>query len=80
LRDMVGVLTIWMGSEDHPMMWSPPGLTEKLSTLSGAIGGSEARPTAQMYTLLEDLTGRLEAQRVRFDQLAEAEVGPLLSN
>jgi photosystem II stability/assembly factor-like uncharacterized protein len=79
LRDMEGVLTIWMGSEDHPMMWSPPGLTEKLSTLSGAIGGSEARPTAQMYALLEDLTGRLEVQRARLDQLVEAEVGPLLS-
>ena len=79
LRDIEGVLTKWMGSEAHPMMWSPPGLTEKLSTLSSAIGGSEARPTAQMYALLEDFTERLEVQRARFDQLVEGEVGPLLS-
>jgi len=37
LRQIEGTLMIWMGSEAHPMMWSPPGLTEKLSALSGAV-------------------------------------------
>ncbi|MBW2059844.1 MAG: glycosyl hydrolase, partial [Deltaproteobacteria bacterium] len=40
LREIEGILTIWMGSEAHPMMWSPPGLTEKLSSLSHAVGAA----------------------------------------
>ncbi len=79
LRDIEGILTIWMGSEAHPMMWGPPGLTEKLSTLSGALGASPARPTEQMYALLEDLSQRFEVQRNRLNQVVEGEVGPLLS-
>lgn len=70
---------IWMGSEAHPMMWGPPGLTEKLSTLSGAVGAADARPTRQMYAVFEDLSERLEDQRNRLNQIIEGEVGPLLS-
>ena len=79
LRDIEGILTIWMGSEAHPMMWGPPGLTEKLSTLSSALANSPARPTDQMYALIEDLSERLEVQRDRLNQIVEEEVGPLLT-
>jgi hypothetical protein len=79
LREIEGTLTIWMGSEAHPMMWGPPGLTEKLSSLSGAVGGADARPTASMYAVFEDLSQRLEVQRNRLNQIIEEEVGPLLS-
>ena len=79
LRDIEGILTIWMGSEAHPMMWGPPGLTEKLSTLSSALANSPARPTDQMYALFEDLSERLEVQRDRLNRIVEEEVGPLLA-
>ena len=79
LREIEGILTIWMGSKAHPMMWSPPGLTEKLSSLSGAVGGAYAKPTKSMYAVFEDLSERFEVQRKRLNQLIEKEVGPLLS-
>jgi hypothetical protein len=78
LRQIEGILTIWMGSRVHPMMWSPPGLTEKLSSLSGAVGGAYAKPTKSMYAVFEDLSERFEVQRNRFNQLIEKEVEPLL--
>ena len=80
LRDIEGTLMIWMGSESHPMMWGPPGLMEKFSTLSGAVGTADARPTASMYALFEDLSERLEVQRNRLNKLVTDEVGPLLSH
>ena len=61
------------------MMWSSPGLTEKLSSLSDAVGGADARPTESMYAVFEDLSGRFEVQQKRLDQLLEEEVEPLLS-
>jgi len=79
LREIEGALHIWMGSPAHPMMWGPPGLTEKLSTLSGAVGAADARPTAAMYAVFDDLSGRLEVQQNRLSQVIEDEVGPLLS-
>ncbi len=79
LREIEGTLTIWMGSEAHPMMWSPPGLTEKLSSLSGAVIAGDARPTKSMYAVFEDLSARFEVQRKRLNQIIEQEVGPLLS-
>ncbi len=79
LREIEGVLTIWMGSQAHPMMWSPPGLTEKLSSLSRAVGAADAKPTKSMYAVFEDLSERFEVQRNRLNQVIEEEVGPLLS-
>ena len=61
------------------MMWGPPGLTEKLSTLSGAVGAADVRPTEAMYAVFEDLSERLEVQRSRLNQIVEREVDPLLS-
>jgi photosystem II stability/assembly factor-like uncharacterized protein len=78
-RQIEGILTIWMGSKAHPMMWSPPGLTEKLSSLSGAVGGAYAKPTKSMYAVFEDLSARFEVQRKRLNQVIEKEVVPLLS-
>ncbi len=71
LREIEGVLTIWMGSEAHPMMWSPPGLTEKLSSLSRAVGAADARPTESMYAVFEDLSERFKVQRNRLNQITE---------
>jgi hypothetical protein len=79
LREIEGILTIWMGSQAHPMMWSPPGLTEKLSSLSRAVGAADAKPTESMYAVFEDLSERFEVQRNRLNQVIEEEVGPLLS-
>jgi hypothetical protein len=78
-REIEGILTIWMGSQAHPMMWSPPGLTEKLSSLSSAVGAADAKPTESMYAVFEDLSERFEVQRKRLNQVIEEEVGPLLS-
>jgi hypothetical protein len=71
LREIEGILTIWMGSEAHPMMWSPPGLTEKLSSLSGAVGSTDAKPTESMYAVFEDISERFEVQRNRLNQIIE---------
>lgn len=78
-RQIEGVLTIWMGSKEHPMMWSPPGLTEKLSSLSSAVGAADAKPTKSMYAVFEDLSERFEVQRKRLNQVIDEEVGRLLS-
>ena len=78
LRQIESILTIWMGSKAHPMMWSPPGLTEKLSSLSGAVGGAYAKPTKSMYAVFEDLSERFAIQRNKLNQLSEEEAGPLL--
>jgi hypothetical protein len=79
LRQIEGILMIWMGSEAHPMMWSPPGLTEKLSSLSGAVSSGDAKPTESMYAVFEDLSKRFEVQRSRLNQTIEQEIEPLLS-
>jgi len=54
-------------------------LTEKLSTLSGAVGAADAKPTESMYAVFEDLSERFEVQRNRLNQVIEKEVVPLLS-
>ena len=69
LREIEGIMMIWMGSAEHPMMWSPPGLTEKLSSLSGAVSSGDARPTESMYAVFDDLTERFEWQSNRLDQV-----------
>ena len=71
LREIEGILMIWMGSAEHPMMWSPPGLTEKLSSLSGAVNSGDARPTESMYAVFEDLTERFELQSKRLHQIID---------
>ena len=65
LRQIEGLLMVWAGTEAHPMMHSPPGLTEKLNSLSNAVSGGDAKPTASMYAVFEDLAKRFEIQRNR---------------
>jgi photosystem II stability/assembly factor-like uncharacterized protein len=77
LREIEGNLTIWSGSQAHPMMWGPPGLIEKLSELSGAVGSADARPTAAMYAVFGDLSDRFEIQRNRLNRIIEEELGAL---
>lgn len=69
LRDIEGILTIWMGSKKHPMMWSAPGLTEKLSGLAGAVGGRGSKPTTSMYAVYAEISKRLEVQKNRLNTL-----------
>jgi hypothetical protein len=78
-RQIEGILTIWMGSQAHPMMWGPPGLTEKLSSLSSAVGDADAKPTESMYAVFEDLSERFEVQRNRLNRVIEEELEPLLA-
>ncbi len=73
LKEIESVLAIEMGSPAHPMMWGPPGLTEKLSTLSGAVGAADARPTEAMYAVFADLSQRFEVQRSRLNQIIDEE-------
>ncbi len=75
-RQIEGILTIWMGSKAHPMMWSPPGLTEKLSSLSSAVNSGDARPTASMAAVFADLTERFERQRTRLNQIIDQDLAP----
>ena len=70
---------IWMGSEEHPMMWSPPGLTEKLSSLSSAVNSGDARPTDSMYLVFDDLTERFEVQSNRLHKITDQETTLSLS-
>ena len=76
LREIEGILMIWMGSAEHPMMWSPPGLTEKLSSLSGAVNSGDARPTDSMYAVFTDLRERFEVQRKRLNQIVDNGLAP----
>ena len=62
---------IWMGTEAHPMMWSPPGLTEKLSSLSGAVLSGDSKPTESMVAVFADLSARFEYQQERLNQLTD---------
>jgi len=72
LREIEGILTIWMGSKEHPMMWSSPGLTEKLSGLASAVGGRGSKPTDSMYEVFEFISNRLEEQHIRLEHLVKA--------
>jgi hypothetical protein len=79
LRQIEGLLMVWAGSEAHPMMFSPPGLTEKLNSLSNAVSGGDARPTASMYAVFEDLQNSFEIQQNRLNDLVQQRVTPMLS-
>jgi photosystem II stability/assembly factor-like uncharacterized protein len=76
LREIEGILMIWMGTEAHPMMWSPPGLTEKLSTLSYAVSSGDAKPTESMYAVFADISARFEVQRNRLNAIIDQELMP----
>jgi len=76
LREIEGVLMIWMGTKEHPMMWSPPGLTEKLSSLSSAVNSGDMRPTESMYAVFADLTERYETQRDRLQRIIDRGLAP----
>jgi len=71
LREIEGILMIWMGTPEHPMMWSAPGLTEKLSSLSSAVNSRDARPTPSMYAVFDDISQRYENQYVRLKQIID---------
>jgi len=79
LRQIEGLLMVWAGSEAHPMMHSPPGLTEKLNSLADAVSSGDAKPTASMYAVFADLTERFEFQQHRLNQLIEQKLTPMLS-
>ena len=76
LRQIEGILMIWMGTEAHPMMWSPPGLTEKLSALSSAVSSGDIKPTPSMVAVFADITERFEIQRNRLNQIIDQELAP----
>jgi hypothetical protein len=80
LRQIEGILMIWMGSPAHPMMWSPPGLTEKLSSLSNAVSSGDVKPTESMYAVFEDLSERFDSQRNRLNQVINQELALLQSH
>jgi len=79
LRQIEGLLMFWAGTEAHPMMFSPPGLTEKLNSLSNAVSGGDAKPTASMNAVFEDLQNRFAVQKNRLNDLVQQRVTPLLS-
>ncbi len=79
LRQIEGILMIWMGTEAHPMMWSPPGLTEKLSALSSAVSSGDIKPTPSMVAVFADITERFEIQRNRLNQIIDQELAPSAS-
>jgi hypothetical protein len=80
LREIEGILMIWMGTEAHPMMWSPPGLTEKLSSLSGAVNSGDIRPTESMYAVFADISQRYELQLIRLNQIVDQELAPSMAD
>ena len=71
LREIEGILMIWMGTDAHPMMWSAPGLTEKLSALSSAVNSGDIKPTESMYAVFADISHRYELQRNRLNQIVD---------
>jgi hypothetical protein len=76
LDDIEGILTMWMGSEAHPMMFGTPALSQKLSRLSGAVIAADAKPTAAMYAVLADLSERIDMQRERLQHIIDQELAP----
>jgi hypothetical protein len=79
LDDIEVILTMWMGSEAHPMMFGTPGLIQKLSRLSGAVIAADAKPTAAMTAVFADLSERFEIQRERLQQIIDKEIAPAQS-
>lgn len=69
LKAIEDVLTRPIGS--HPMELGPKGLINKLGRLSGIVIAADARPTAQMYEVFEDLSARIGAELDRLEQVME---------
>jgi hypothetical protein len=78
LREIEGILTLWMGSTDHPMMWDSPGLIDKLSRLSRVVNDN-AKSTESMHTIFKQVSERFEVQSNRLKKLIEDEIKPLLT-
>ncbi len=78
LREIEGILTLWMGSTDHPMMWYGPGLIDKLSRLSSVVNDN-AKTTESMHTIFKQVSERFEVQSNRLKKLIEDEIKPLLT-
>jgi len=76
LDDIEGILTMWIGSEAHPMMFGPPALMQKLSRLSRAVVSADAKPTASMYAVFADLSERIDMQRERLQHIIDQELAP----
>jgi hypothetical protein len=79
LDDIERILTMWMGTEAHPMMFGTPALIQKLSRLSGAVISADAKPTAAMNAVFADLSERFEIQRERLQQIIDREIAPAQS-
>jgi hypothetical protein len=67
LRTIEGSLTRLTGS--HSLELGPKGLTNKLGTLSRAVGRADAKPTRQMVAVFDDLSMRIAAEVSRLDEL-----------
>ncbi|MDT7604620.1 MAG: hypothetical protein QOF61_2617 [Acidobacteriota bacterium] len=52
----------------------PIRLNNKLAALGGTVGGSDDAPTEQAYAIYEDLTGKINAQLQKLDQLMKTDL------
>lgn len=52
----------------------PPQLVERISTLSGAVGGVDARPTAQAHAVFATFASRIQQQLVALRQVLTRDV------
>jgi len=48
-------------SSQDPLNY-PIKLNNKIAALAGVVGGTDAKPTSQSYTVFNDLSGQLDAQ------------------
>ncbi|MDT7540991.1 MAG: hypothetical protein QOE33_895 [Acidobacteriota bacterium] len=52
----------------------PIRLNNKLAALGGTVAGSDDAPTEQSYSIYEDLTGKINAQLQRLDQVMKTDL------
>jgi photosystem II stability/assembly factor-like uncharacterized protein len=52
----------------------PIRLNNKLAALSGTVGGSDDAPTEQAYAVYEDITGKINAQLQKLDQVMKTDL------
>jgi hypothetical protein len=60
-------------SNQDPLNY-PIRLNNKLAALGGVVGSADAAPTAQSYTVYDDLVGQIDAQLQRLAQLMRTDV------
>ena len=60
-------------SNQDPLNY-PIRLNNKLAALAGVVASGDAAPTAQAYAVYEDLTGRINAQLQKLDQVLRADL------